>query len=198
MTLQYHLLSAEERAAIMLMHANHSLRDIARHLDRSVSTVSHEIARHTITAEKGYDASLAGFRAHITRRRARRTPKLHPDSQLFGLVTYLLCKYWSPRQIALTLKRMYPHDPKRHVSHETIYNALYVMPRGSLKKELITCLRQGHGKRRPRSRDETVPPLDQRSSGANEPHHQRSDGSSLPLHLVRPASIPPERLSMGL
>lgn len=148
----YHHLSAEERAAIMLMHAKHSLRGIARHLGRSVSTVSREISRHTINAQYGYDASLAGFRAHVTRRRARRTAKLHPDSQLFELVTYLLRKYWSPRQIALTLKRMYPHDPKRQVSHETIYNALYVMPRGSLKKELIACLRQGNGKRRPRRR----------------------------------------------
>jgi len=41
---------------------------------------------------------------------------------------------------------------RRQVSHEAIYNALYVMPRGSLKKELIACLRQGSGKRRPRSR----------------------------------------------
>jgi IS30 family transposase len=47
---------------------------------------------------------------------------------------------------------MYPNDPTRQVSHEAIYNALYVMPRGSLKKELIACLRQGKGKRRPRSR----------------------------------------------
>lgn len=34
----------------------------------------------------------------------------------------------------------------RHVSHEAIYNALYLMPRGSLKKELMACLRQGQGK----------------------------------------------------
>ena len=47
---------------------------------------------------------------------------------------------------------MYPNDPTRQASHEAFYNALYVMPRGSLKKELIACLRQGKGKRRPRSR----------------------------------------------
>lgn len=46
-----------------------------------------------------YDASLAGFRVNLTRRQARRTPKLHLDSQLFELVTYLLHKYWSSCQI---------------------------------------------------------------------------------------------------
>lgn len=74
------------------------------------------------------------------------------DGELFELVVYLLRKYWSPEQIARTLKRMFPDDTDRQVSHKVIYNALYVMPRGSLKKELIACLRQGKGKRRPRSR----------------------------------------------
>ena len=46
---------------------------------------------------------------------------------------------------------MFSDNTVRHVSHEAIYNALYLMPRGSLKKELIACLRQGSGKRRPRS-----------------------------------------------
>ncbi len=46
---------------------------------------------------------------------------------------------------------MFPDNTDRHVSHEAIYNALYLMSRGSLKKELIACLRQGKGKRRPRS-----------------------------------------------
>ncbi|MGM1054210.1 MAG: IS30 family transposase, partial [Pseudomonadota bacterium] len=102
--------------------------------------------------DKAYDASLAGFRARLTRCRPRRRPKLHLDGELFELVVYLLRKYWSPEQIARTLKRMFPDDTDRQVSHEAIYNALYVMPRGSLKKELIACLRQGKGKRRPRSR----------------------------------------------
>jgi IS30 family transposase len=88
----------------------------------------------------------------LTRCRPRRRPKLHLDSELFELVVYLLRKYWSPQQIARTLKRMFPDDTDRQPSHEAIYNALYVMPRGSLKKELIACLRQGKGKRRPRSR----------------------------------------------
>ncbi len=46
---------------------------------------------------------------------------------------------------------MFPNNTDRHISHEAIYNALYLLPRGSLKKELIACLRQGEGKRRPGS-----------------------------------------------
>ncbi|AMD02398.1 Integrase core domain protein [Halomonas chromatireducens] len=88
----------------------------------------------------------------MTRHRPRQRPKLHPEGELFELVTHLLRQYWSPKQIASTLKLMFPHDTGRQVSHETIYNAIYLMPRGTLKKELIACLRQGKGKRRPRSR----------------------------------------------
>mgnify|MGYP003627894357 CR=1 FL=1 len=47
---------------------------------------------------------------------------------------------------------MLPANTDRHVSCEAIYNALYLMPSGSLKKEMIACLRQGNGKRRPRYR----------------------------------------------
>ena len=48
--------------------------------------------------------------------------------------------------------RSWPDDPSKTVSHETIYTALYVMPRGGLRKDLIACLRHGRAKRRPRSR----------------------------------------------
>jgi len=152
MTHCYRHLSAEDRAAIMLMQGHHSIRSIARQLDRAPSTISRELTRHTIRPDIAYDASLAGYRARLTRCRPRRCPKLHLDGELFELVVYLLRKYWPPEQIARTLKRMFPDNTDRHVSHETIYNALYLMPRGSLKKELIACLRQGNGKRRPRSR----------------------------------------------
>ncbi|MBK5273642.1 MAG: IS30 family transposase [Desulfuromonadales bacterium] len=59
---------------------------------------------------------------------------------------------WSPEQIAGFLKRKYPDDPEGTVSHETIYNALYVKLRGELRTELIACLRHGRRGRRPRSR----------------------------------------------
>ncbi|MGQ7242988.1 helix-turn-helix domain-containing protein, partial [Salinicola sp. V024] len=51
----YRHLSAEDRAAIMMMRATHSIRAIATHLGRAPSTVSREIARHTVDPIKGYD-----------------------------------------------------------------------------------------------------------------------------------------------
>lgn len=152
MTHCYHHLCAEERAAIMLMQATHSVRSMAHHLGRSPSTISRELRRHTLVICRRYDASLAGHRARLTREKTRRRPKLCPDGELFEFVLHRLRRHWSPQQIDRTLKRMNPDDPNRQISHESIYNALYVMPRGSLKKELIACLRQGQSKRRPRSR----------------------------------------------
>ncbi len=145
-------LSAEDQAAIMLMQGHHSIRSIARQLGRAPGTISRELVRHTVSPDRAYDSSLAGHRARLSRCRPRRCPKLHLDGELFELVVYLLRKYCSPEQIARTMKRMFPNNTDRHVSHEAIYSALYLMPRGSLKKELIACLRQGNGKRRPRSR----------------------------------------------
>ena len=136
MTHCYRHLSAEDRAAIMLMRVSYSIRAIARQLGRAPSTISRELVRHTVKpdGDGAYDASLAGHRARLTRCRPRHCPKLPLDGELFELVIYLLRKYWSPEQIARTLKRMFPDNTDRHVSHEAIYNALYLMPRGSLNE----------------------------------------------------------------
>ena len=53
-------------------------------------------------------------------------------------------------QIAGTLRNRYPDEPEKRVSHETIYNALYVMPKGELRTELLGCLRQAQRIRRPK------------------------------------------------
>lgn len=66
----------------------------------------------------------------------------------------LLSWRWSPQQIASTLKSTFPEQPERHISHETIYTAIYAQPRGELRRELIACLRQGKKARVPRSRGE--------------------------------------------
>jgi len=47
---------------------------------------------------------------------------------------------------------MYPTDPTQHVSHETIYTAIYAQPRGELRRQLIACLRHGHNNRMSRTR----------------------------------------------
>lgn len=158
----YEQLTAEERAAIMTMKAQgHSSRHIARLLHRSASTISREIARNALAAQGSaaaatgrcpYDARLAGARARQLRLKRRKLSKLHPDGVLFGVVHRLLLDHWSPWQIAGTLALMWPNDPERNASHESIYNCIYAMPKGELRRELIACLRRARPKRMPRSR----------------------------------------------
>src|SRR5207248_2198609 len=62
--------------------------------------------------------------------------------------------WWSPQQISSWLKETYPDQPEMQVSHETIYQSLFVQGRGALRKELARCLRSGRAVRKPRSRVE--------------------------------------------
>jgi len=78
--------------------------------------------------------------------------KLDMQGVGWGVVLTLLDWRWSPQQIAGTLKRVFPKEPERHVSHETIYTAIYAQPRGELRRQLIACLRRGRNTRMPRTR----------------------------------------------
>ena len=152
----YTHLQAEERAGIMLMLSEgYSQRHIARHLGRSPSSISREIRRHAYRRADAthacYDATQAGRAALSHRHTPRRARKLEPESELFSLVVDYLRKRWVPEQIAGIFKQTWPQDKKRHVSHETIYNAIYAQPKGELRRELIACLRQGKSTRKPRS-----------------------------------------------
>lgn len=69
---------------------------------------------------------------------------------LFDLVKEMLRAHYSPEQIAGNLRTMFPKLEDAYVSHETIYNAIYALPVGELRKELIHCLRHGKTTRRPR------------------------------------------------
>lgn len=147
----YKHLTTQERAVVMTMRDDQcSTRSIAKRLCRSASTISRELKR---TSGSGiYDADAAHTQCHARRVLPRRLPKLHPDSVLFQVVRHQLNLLWSPQQIARKLKALWPDDPKVTVSHETIYNAIYVHPRGELKRELIACLRHHNQVRKPRSR----------------------------------------------
>ena len=143
-------LSLAEREEISRgLEADYSQAAIARQVSRSESTVSREIARNG--GREQYRAHVADEAAD---RRARRpkTPKLAARPELAQWVEHALQHYWSPQQIARRLRRDYPGDRLRQVSHETIYRSLYVQTRGELRRELTRYLRQRRRLRQPRNR----------------------------------------------
>jgi IS30 family transposase len=156
----YTQLSAEERGVIMAMVAQGAGgRQIARVLNRASSTVARELRRNGFRPAgmpppmgrprrvEGYDATHAGQRARRLRRKPRVPRKLHRTSALWRRVRRLLERRWSPQQVAAKLRDLYPHRPALRVSHETIYTAIYAMPRGQLRREVIALLRRGRSRR---------------------------------------------------
>ena len=148
----YKQLRPEERVVIASMRLQGmGVRSISRMVGRSPSTISREIERNA-TPDAGYSSDAARA-AHAARRAAACRPrKLDERGVVWPVVLTLLDWKWSPQQIACTLKRVFPDEPERHVSHETIYTAIYAQPRGELRRQLIGCLRQGKSTRMPRSR----------------------------------------------
>jgi transposase, IS30 family len=143
-------LTLADREEITLgLHAGESFTAIAARLGKAVSTVSREVAASG--GRGGYRAWRAQQRAREQARRPK-TPKL-ACPQLAAQVTSWLAEWWSPVQISRRLRIEHPRDPMMRVSHETIYQALYVQGRGELRRELARCLRTGRAKRRPRGRD---------------------------------------------
>jgi transposase, IS30 family len=96
-----------------------------------------------------YRASVAHAKAEQRGRRSKPT-KLAGNQELHTEVATRLRKLWSPEQISRTLERDFLDRPEMQVSHETIYQALYVQGRGQLRRELSRCLRTGRAVRRPR------------------------------------------------
>jgi len=128
-----------------------SIREIAKGLQRAVSTVSREVARHGGRPE--YRASDADQKARESALRPKRC-LLATHSKLQKIVASKLMLEWSPEQISGWLKMEYPEDESMRVSHETIYRSLFMQARGVLKKELIQHLRTKRRIRRSRqSRD---------------------------------------------
>jgi transposase, IS30 family len=127
---------------------------IARQLGRHRSTITREIARHRRSHQSklgGYRASTAHWRAQRNARRPK-TAKLKDNAQLRARVQGDLDKKWSPREIAARLRIEFADRPEMWVSHETIYQSLYVQSRGALRRDLTKCLRTGRAVRRPRRR----------------------------------------------
>jgi len=89
-----------------------------------------------------YWATDATQEAFLKSRKAKRPRILTLHPRLKSYVENHLKQNWSPEQIARRMRMEYPFDKTMRISHETIYQHLYVLPRGELKKELILCLRQ--------------------------------------------------------
>jgi len=124
-----------------------SFAALGRRLSRATSTISREVARHGGRAR--YRAAVADQRAW--RRAARPKPcRLATHRPLQRVVARLLARAWSPQQIAGWLGRRYADNPQMQVSHETIYQTLFVQARGALQQHLVQHLRRGHPLRRPR------------------------------------------------
>jgi len=180
-------LSFAEREEIALLRARSiGVREVARLLQRSASTISRELRRNAATrgGRLDYRAGTAQWKAELMARRPK-TAKLVEDDRLRDYVQDRLagavrapdrtpaagpiaaewkgrnkprrqdrrwCTAWSPEQIANRLPADFPDDESMRISHEAIYQALYVQSRGTLKRELVTCLRTGRALRVPRSR----------------------------------------------
>ena len=148
---QYSHMSALEREEISRgLALGVSLRAIARQLGRNPSSVSRELSRNAEERHR-YRATGAQLRAQRRARLPRRPRKL-ADRWLARHVSARLTAGWSPQQIAARLKRDYPLDVSKRISHETIYAAIYIVPRDELRRTLIGCLRQHRKVRRRRHR----------------------------------------------
>ena len=147
----YTHMSIEERETLSLgLAQGYSLRTMARVLGRAPSTVSRESVRNA-RGQNPYLACTAQPLAAARARQPRRARKLL-DPWLWPYVQTYLGQGCSPEQIAGRLRREYPEDMRKRLSAETIYAALYVLPRGGLRRELLTALRQVRKARQPRSR----------------------------------------------
>jgi transposase, IS30 family len=144
------VLVAEERESISRgIAAGDSFRAIGKLLNRDHSVVSREVERNG--GRSAYRVIPAQRRAD--EQRARPKPRLlEANTALHDVVNAGLKQDWSPKQISKRLREDYPDDDTMHVSHETIYECLYLQARGELRTQLKIALRQGRTCRVSRSR----------------------------------------------
>jgi len=183
---QRYLSFAEREEIGLLLAQGIAVREIARRIERSPSTISRELRRNAATrgGQLEYRASVAQWKAERVAKRPK-PAKLTTNQQLRHYVQDRLAgkvrddngreisgpvqapfigrnkphrgdrkwvNGWSPEQIANRLKIDFPDDKSMRISHEAIYQALYIQGRGALKRELVSCLRMGRALRVPRAR----------------------------------------------
>jgi len=135
-----------------LLEAGSAAGRAAQVLGRHRDTINREIAKG-MTAS-GYRARVGQDVADEHRKRPKQR-KLQARPILLAVVLTGLEARHSPEQIAGRLRQDFPDDPEMWVSHETIYQAVYVQPRGELAREVKSALRTGRIKRKPQGRDST-------------------------------------------
>jgi len=144
-------LSLAEREEIALgLARGESHAEIGRRLGRDRSVIWREVRRNS--TRRGYRAVAAQAQAEA--RAARPKPaKLAVNLELRAWVQARLEEHWSPEQVSVMLAAGFPDEPEMRVSHETIYQSVYVQGRGALRRELAACLRTGRALRRPRRKE---------------------------------------------
>jgi IS30 family transposase len=149
---EWHL-SLQEREEIAVLRAQEvGVNEIGRRLGRPGSTISRELARNCQRGRPDrYRASSAQAKAEARAARPK-TSRLAGNERLRRYVQdRLTCRQrWSPEQIARRVRVDFPDDEDMRISHEAIYQSLYVQGRGELRRELTACLRTGRALRRPR------------------------------------------------
>lgn len=125
-----------------------TVRAIAAELGRSPSTISREIRRNRHPVNGQYRPHAAQARA-MARRPRPKPGKIGQNPELRDFIQDHLTLRWSPEQICHALRRRFADRPEMRVTHETIYQALYVQGRGELRRELTRALRTGRAMRRP-------------------------------------------------
>jgi transposase, IS30 family len=177
-------LDREERYELArLREAGLSMRQIAVRTGRSPSTISRELRRNADPRSGQYQPERAG-RLAWERQRRPKPSRLSGSPVLRAAVQSLLDRRYSPEQASGRLKIMHPGDAAMHVSHETIYQSIYLYPRGELRRELKACLRSGRDVRKRRGRREArgkiigAVPIGQRppeAEGRLVPGHHEGD-----------------------
>jgi len=144
-------LTLEDREEIRVgIEAGETNARIAARLGRHRGTIGREIAANG--GRDRYRAYRADDRAYGAARRPKGCWSELRPWLWEHIVALLRTKQWSPQQIAQRLRQDHPHEPQWWVSHEAIYQAIFVQAKGQLRKELAACLRSGRAKRQPQRR----------------------------------------------
>jgi IS30 family transposase len=144
----YKRLSLAEREEISKgIYAREKLSEIAKRLQRDPSTITREIALQVKKRKWCYSASKGDEKAKENRKKSGRLKKLESNQELLLYIQGKLRKEWSPEEISKRLKLEYIHYPDMRISHESIYQYLYCLPKGELKKELMRGLRRERKRR---------------------------------------------------